>query len=245
MELNEIKILGVKIHKVTMNEAFNVFLNLLNKNTCQTIFTPNTEIVMAAQEDKELKNILGQGDLVIPDGIGLIHASNIHNLGLEERVPGVELMDKMLKFCNTTKKSIFILGGKPGVAEEASQNILAEYPNIKIKGVQDGYFSDEEELKVIDKINDVRPDVLFVALGAPKQEKWIYKHKKILNVKVAMGVGGGVDIWAGTAKRAPKFFIDMGLEWFYRLVTNPSRFGRMLAIPKFLIKVMIDKEFSK
>lgn len=245
MELKEIKILGVKIHKVTMSEAFNVFLNLLNQNTCQTIFTPNTEIVMAAQEDKELKSILAQGDLVIPDGIGLIHASNIHNLGLEERVPGVDLMDKMLKFCHTTKKSVFILGGKPGVAERASEHILEEYPNIKIKGTQDGYFSQDDELKVIDKINDVRPDVLFVALGAPKQEKWIYKHKKILNVKVAMGVGGGVDIWAGTAKRAPKFFIDIHLEWFYRLLMNPSRLGRMLSIPKFLIKVMIDKEFSK
>lgn len=245
MELKEVKILGVKIHKVTMSEAFNVFLNLLNQNTCQTIFTPNTEIVMAAQEDKELKTILAQGDLVIPDGIGLIYASNIHNLGLEERVPGVELMDKMLKFCHTTKKTVFILGGKPGVADRAAENILSEYPNIKVKGTQDGYFSEDDELKVIDKINDVRPDVLFVALGAPKQEKWIYKHKKILNVKVAMGVGGGVDIWAGTAKRAPKVFIDMHLEWFYRLVMNPSRFGRMLSIPKFLIKVMIDKEFSK
>jgi N-acetylglucosaminyldiphosphoundecaprenol N-acetyl-beta-D-mannosaminyltransferase len=245
MEINEVRILGVKIHKVNMNEAFNVFLNLLNKNSCQTIYTPNTEIVMAAQEDKELKNILAQGDLVIPDGIGLIHASSIHGLGLEERVPGVEFMDKMLKFCNTTKKSIFILGGKPGVAESAAENILSEYPNLRVKGTQDGYFSEEDELKVIDKINDVRPDVLFVALGAPKQEKWIAKHKKILNVKVAIGVGGGVDIWAGTAKRAPKFFQDIGLEWFYRLITNPSRIGRMMAIPKFLIKVMIDKEFSK
>ncbi|MBN2897452.1 MAG: WecB/TagA/CpsF family glycosyltransferase [Clostridia bacterium] len=245
MELNEVKILGVKIHKVTMNEAFNVFLNLINMNTCQTIFTPNTEIVMAAQEDKELKTILAKGDLVIPDGIGLIYASSLHHLGLEERVPGVEFMDKILKFCNTTKKSIYILGGKPGVAERAAENILEEYPNIRIKGTQDGYFSEEDDLKIIDGINDARPDILFVALGAPKQEKWISKHKKILNVKVAMGVGGSVDIWAGTAKRAPKFFIALNLEWFYRLLTNPSRIFRMFAIPKFMIKVLIDKEFSK
>lgn len=245
MELNEVKILGVKIHKVNMNEAFNVFLNLLNRNTCQTVFTPNTEIVMAAQNDKELKTILAQGDLVVPDGIGLIYASSVHNLGLEERVPGIELMDKMLKFCNTTKRSVFILGGKPGVADRAAENILEEYPSLRIKGTQDGYFTEEDELKVIDKINDARPDVLFVALGAPRQEKWISKHKKILNVKVAMGVGGGVDVWAGTAKRAPKFFQDIGMEWFYRLVKNPSRIGRMMAIPKFMLKVMIDKEFSK
>ncbi len=245
MSLSEVKILGVKIHKVTMNEAFNVILHLLGKGSCQMVFTPNTEIVMKAQDDKELKTILANGDLVVPDGIGLVYASDMHGLGLVERVPGVELMDKMLKFCNTTKKSIFLFGGKPNVAQKAAENILKEYPNIQIKGVHDGYFEKDEELKIIDKINEVKPDILFVGLGAPKQEKWIYNHRKILNVKVAMGIGGSIDIWAGTAKRAPKWFCNMGLEWLYRLIRYPTRIVRMVALPKFLIKVMIDKEFSR
>ncbi len=150
----------------------------------------------------------------------------------------------MLNYCNNTKKSIYILGGKPGIPERASERINEEYPNIIIKGHRDGYFKEEDELSIIDDINELKPDILFVALGAPKQEKWISKHKKILNAKVAMGVGGSVDIWAGSAKRAPKIFQNLNLEWFYRLMTNPSRFFRMLELPKFMIKVLLSRDFS-
>lgn len=245
MILDSIKILGVKIHKVNMEEAFNHVVYLFKRGQFSMIFTPNTEIVMTAKDDSDLRNIFSDADLVIPDGIGLIYASNIHHLGLEERVTGVEMMDKILKFCNTTKKSIYILGGKPGVAEKACENIADTYPNLRIKGCHDGYFDEEEEYKILDKINEAKPDVLFVALGAPRQEKWIYKHRKILNTTVAMGVGGGVDIWAGEVKRAPKVFQNLGLEWFYRLIKEPSRIKRMTAIPKFMVRVILTKDFSK
>lgn len=245
MELSYVKILGVKIHKVNMEQAFSSFIYLLNGNICSMIFTPNTEMVMNAGNDKEFRDVLNSGDLIVPDGIGLIYASNHHNLGLESRVPGIELMEKMLKFSNTTKKSVFLLGGAPGVAEKAAEKINETFPNIVVKGWQDGYFKPEEEFKVIDKINEKRPDILFVALGTPKQEIWMNKHRKILNAKVAMGVGGALDVWSGNAKRAPKFFRNLGLEWLYRLIREPKRIFRMMTIPKFMIKIYLEKDFSK
>lgn len=245
MTTESVKILGIRVDKVTAEEAYNQFLALFNMGSLCTVYTPNPEIIMKAREDLELKEALQEADLVIPDGIGLIYASRIHNLGLEERVPGIDFMERILKFCNNAKHSIFLLGGKPGVAQKACENIKEKYPNVEIAGCQNGYFEKNDELKVVDKINEVKPDVLFVALGAPKQEKWIYTHRKILNTRVAMGVGGSVDVWAGNAKRAPKFFIDLNLEWLYRAIKNPSRIKRLLALPHFLIQVFLSKDISK
>lgn len=245
MEVKSIKILGVKIHQVTNESAYNRFLSLMEEPKMSMIVTPNTEIVMMAQQDNELKDILQDADLVIPDGIGLVYASKIHQLGLTERVTGIDTMERMLKYCNNTKKSIYLFGGKPGVAEKAAEKMKETYPNLQIKGIRDGYFKKEEEDKIIDHINEVKPDILLVALGAPKQEKWIYQHRKILNTKVAMGVGGALDVWAGVAKRAPKIFQDLHLEWFYRLMKEPSRIGRMMSLPKFMIKVLLSRDFSR
>jgi len=242
---NTVKIFGVPIDVVTLEDAFNRVKYFLEEKRFSMVFTPNTEIVMIAKKDMELKEVLLSSDMNIPDGIGLIIASRIHNLGLIERVTGVDLMDRMLKFCNFTKKSIFILGGRPGIAEQAARNIKKEYPNIEIKGVAHGYFDEKEEVKIVDRINENKPDILFVGLGAPKQEKWIYKYRNILNAKVAMGIGGSIDIWAGTAKRAPKIFQRLGLEWFYRLIKEPWRIKRMLELPKFLFQVLISRDITK
>jgi N-acetylglucosaminyldiphosphoundecaprenol N-acetyl-beta-D-mannosaminyltransferase len=245
MEVKSIKILGVKIHQVTNETAYNRFLTLMEEPKLSMICTPNTEIVMEAQQDAELKEVLQDADLVIPDGIGLVYASKIHQLGLTERVTGIDTMERILKYANNNKKSIFLFGGKPGVADKAAEKMKELYPNIQIKGIRDGYFKKEEEDKIIDHINEVKPDLLFVALGAPKQEKWIYQNRKILNVKVAMGVGGALDVWAGVSKRAPKIFQQLHLEWFYRLLKEPTRIGRMMSLPKFMIKVLISRDFSR
>lgn len=242
MEENIVKIFGVKFHKVNKDGAFRKFLMLLESDKYSMIFTPNPEIVMMAQKDLEYKNILSEGDLVIPDGIGIILASKIKKLGLEERLPGIEMMESILKYCNNAKKSIYLLGTSSENVEKAASNIKETYPNIDIAGYHDGYFDEAEELKIVDKINEVKPDILFVALGAPKQEKWMYKYRKILNVKVSMGVGGSLDIWSGAIRRAPKFFRKIGMEWFYRIAKNPLRIKRGLLLPKFLIKVIISRK---
>ncbi len=241
MDENVVKLFGVKFHRVNKEESYKRFLFLFNKKKYSMIFTPNPEIVMMAQKDLEYKNILAEGDLVIPDGVGIIIASKIKKLGLETRLPGIELMESILKYCNNAKKSIYLLGSSSENVERACENIKAIYPNLIIAGYNDGYFDETEELKIVDKINEVKPDILFVAMGAPKQEKLMYKHRKILNVKVAMGVGGAVDVWSGAVKRAPKFFRKIGLEWFYRLITNPKRIKRSFVLPQFLMKVLLSK----
>ncbi|WP_432402362.1 WecB/TagA/CpsF family glycosyltransferase [Wukongibacter sp. M2B1] len=239
-----IKMYGLPIDIVTLESAFERFKQLLDRSVFSFICTPNTEIVMVARKDEELREILKSSDMNIPDGIGLVIASKIHKLGLIERVTGVDLMGKMLEFCDYSRKSIYILGGKPGVAEMAVNNIKEKYSNIQVEGYNNGYFDKNEESKIIQNINKVSPDILFVALGAPRQEKWIYHHRKDLNVKIAMGVGGSIDIWAGTVKRAPKLFRVLGLEWFYRLIREPWRFKRMLILPKFMIQVLRSKNIT-
>lgn len=238
-----VKVLGVKFNKLNREKAIQRFTSFMIGDDDETkmIFTPNAELVMRAQEDEEFMSILNKGDLVIPDGIGIIIASKIHHLELEERIPGIEFMGQMLTYANRSQLSIFLFGGKDGVADLAAEKIKASYPNLKIVGTQSGYYDEKDELKILDRINEVKPDMLFVALGAPKQEKWIYKHHKLLNVKVAMGVGGSLDVMSGQVKRAPVFFQKIGLEWFYRFLKEPTRFGRILQIPKFLIKVIFTR----
>ncbi len=241
MDIKSVKILGIRVDKVSREEAYNKFLSLFNNNSCATIYTPNPEIIMKARDDEDLKVAISDADLVVPDGIGIVYASKIHDLGIEERVAGIEFMERILNFCNNSNRSIYLLGAKPETVERAAYNIGQKYSKIDIVGYHDGYFDESAELKVIDKINEVKPDVLFVALGAPKQEKWIHKHKKILNTHVAMGVGGSFDVWSGYAKRAPKIFLKLNLEWLYRIIRHPSRIGRAVQLPKFLFEVIVQK----
>lgn len=242
--VKSVKIFGVRFDNVDAEEANKQFIALMGSDKLGIIYTPNTEIIMKAQDDPEFKVILNEGDLVIPDGIGVVLASKIHHLGLSERVPGIELMTMMLEYCNRTGKSIYLFGGQPNVANLAAQKIKESYPNLRIAGTRDGFFESSQEINILDEINEKKPDILFVALGAPKQEKWINKYKKTINAKVAMGVGGSLDVWAGTVKRAPVFFQKTGLEWFYRLLKQPTRIVRMMLLPKFMIKVILTKHIE-
>lgn len=239
--IKRIEIMGVPIDAVDMTEAEAHASAFFEQESLRVIYTPNTEIVMAAQQDKILLDAIKAADLVIPDGIGLIYASRILKKGLKERVTGVDLMGRILSYCNQQEKSIYILGGKPGVAQQACVNIRARFPHLKIAGFRNGYFQEDETDQIIKEVNQSCADILFVGLGAPKQEKWIYQHRKALETKIAMGVGGGVDIWAGTVKRAPVIYQKLGLEWFYRLLKEPWRYKRMMSLPKFMIKVLFSK----
>lgn len=239
---NRQSILNVKFDIVNEEEAIDRITGFLREaSSLREIYTPNPEIVMLAQKDKELFKILNSADLVLADGIGIIIASKLKGLQLKHRVTGVDTMDRLLEYCSKAGQSIFIFGGKPGIAEIACKNIKEKYKGIEIAGHDHGYFNEEEEIRIIDKINRAKPDVLFVCLGAPKQEKWINKNKSRLNCKVAMGVGGSVDVYAGIVKRAPAAFQKLGLEWFYRLIREPWRIRRMAVLPQFLIKFLVTK----
>ncbi|NLL96640.1 MAG: WecB/TagA/CpsF family glycosyltransferase [Clostridiaceae bacterium] len=226
---------GVMIDNVNMDEALEIVLTMLKGKTANKIFTPNAEIIMQANRDPELLNILNSAELVIPDGAGVILASRILKCRLKEKVSGIDLVKKILT--NTKKRpvSFFILGGKPGVAEKASINILSDYPKAKIMGFRNGYFEESETPEIIKQINDSKAEVLLVGLGAPKQEKWIHKYAGQLNSKVIMGIGGAIDVFAGNAALAPEFMRKAGLEWLFRLIKEPGRYKRMLDLPRFMI----------
>ena len=246
----KISILGVNVDKITLKDAEERVKSFLNSNTTNTIYTPNTEIVMEARNNQELKSLLNKGDLVIPDGIGLVYASKIKKKPLLERVAGSDLSMRILDIANDEGHSIFILGGKPGVAQIATENIKKKYPNIDIAGYHHGYFkgthighrNHEEENEVINIINKAKPDIVFVGLGAPKQEQWIDENKEKLNCKVIIGNGGTVDIIAGTVKRAPEVYQRLGLEWLYRLLKDPRRIKRQIVLPKFVLIVLFSKD---
>lgn len=236
--MKKIDILGVLVDHVDMNEALLRLKNFLNEEKAHTVFTPNSEIIMMAHKDAELCKTLNDGDLIVADGIGVVYASKILKDPLPERVAGFDLSSKLIEAISDGSQSLYFFGGKPGVAELAIKNLTEQYPALCVCGFSDGYFDEAKEQQIIEDIKTKRPDILFVCLGAPKQEKWIAAHKDELGAKLLLGVGGSLDVWAGTVERAPEKYQKAGLEWFYRLMKQPSRFFRMMALPKFGLTVL-------
>lgn len=238
-----VEIVGINIDNVNMDEAAGILAEYLDTDTCSMVFTPNSEILLESIKSRELEAALNGGQLVIPDGIGVVIASKFYGTPVKERVAGIDLMLRLMEIADSRGKSIYILGGKPGVAEEAAIRLTERYGGLRIAGARDGYFGAEEEARIINEINGSNADILLVALGAPKQEKFIYNNRNSLKVSIAMGVGGSVDILAGRAKRAPEFYRKAGLEWLYRLMKEPWRIGRMMRLPKFIAVAFFDARF--
>ncbi|MGP1569805.1 MAG: WecB/TagA/CpsF family glycosyltransferase [Eubacteriales bacterium] len=243
---SRIKILDIPIDTVNMDEALKKFSKLISTDGCDLIVTPNSEIVMNAQKDSELRMLIEKAALVIPDGIGLVYASKIVGAPLSERVTGIDFLGRALAHLQHTGQSVYLLGSKPASAESesiaalAARNMKAMYPQLIIAGTHDGYFSQEQEKELVDEINKSGAEFLVVALGAPKQEKFIYKYRKqFVNVKAGIGVGGSLDVWAGAVKRAPEFYQKHGLEWLYRFAKEPTRIRRVMQLPLFMIKVLL------
>ena len=235
----KIDVMGVRFDNVTMDEALDKAKEILNGTGASYVVTPNSEIVYEAMHSQELCGLLNDAALVLPDGAGVVLGSKILKTPLKEKVAGVDFADHLLAYLAKTGKSIYLLGSKPGVAELAAEKMCAKHPGLTIAGMADGYF--KEEAPVIEKINAVSADVLFVCLGAPKQERFMAKYQDVLNVKLMAGLGGSLDSFAGTVKRAPKLWIKLNLEWLYRLIKEPKRFGRMLRLPKFLWAVVCKR----
>lgn len=234
--METVNILGVHVNKYTMAEAVNKAASLIETEELSMIFTPNSEIILYASNNPEFAEVLNKGDMVIPDGIGVVYGAKILKNPIKERVAGYDLVCNLLPIMAEKGQSVYLLGAKPGVAEKAAETLLSKHPGLVIAGTHDGYFKDDEE--VIADINKCAPDFLMVCLGFPKQENWIYNNREKLNVKLAIGAGGCLDVFAGTVQRAPEFYCEHGVEWLYRLVKQPTRFVRMLALPKFGLKVL-------
>ncbi|MBR4935368.1 MAG: WecB/TagA/CpsF family glycosyltransferase [Anaerotignum sp.] len=234
-------VLGVPFDAVTMDEAVAKAKKLLKEEGQHIICTPNPEIVMEAQHDKVLNSILHEADLVVPDGIGVVWASKYSEIRLTERVAGFDLTQNLMADLAATGETFYFFGGAPGVASTAARKMMKKYPGLKVVGVHNGYFDEKEEKRIIQDIKEKAPSILLVGLGAPKQEKWIYDNLRLTGAKVAIGVGGSFDVMAGNVKRAPKIFQKLGLEWFHRLITQPTRWRRMMRLPKFALTVLKTK----
>ena len=222
-----VNILGVNIDNITAAAALNRAEELIKSEGTSVIYTPNPEIVMAAYEDPDFRGVLNSADMCVPDGIGVVYGSRIIGRPLPERVAGFDLSMGLMER----------MSGFGGRADEAAKKLTEKFPGLRIAGTRNGYFAESDESEIIDKINASNADLLMVCLGAPKQEKWINKYKDKLNVKLCIGAGGSLDVVAGTVKRAPEIFIKLNLEWFYRLCKQPSRIGRFMALPKFILTV--------
>lgn len=246
-----IRILGVAVDQVDMAEAVECMAGYIrhqHENTgtdvakgLRHVVTANSEIVMMTRDDPDMARILSEASLVVADGIGLVWASRIIRQPFRERVAGIDLMDRMLALCAQEGWRPFLLGAAPGVAEEALETLQQRYPSLQVAGVHHGFFTPEEAPSVVARVNEAAPDLLLVAMGAPRQEKWIDAHRTELQVPMAVGVGGSFDIWAGRAERAPRWMCNAGLEWAYRLLRQPSRALRMTALPRFAIAVLWAK----
>lgn len=235
-------IMGVPFDVIKMEDASNKIMSFFDDGGSHIICTPNPEIVMEAQNDRRLMDILKAADLVVPDGIGVVWASKFNEVKITERVAGYDLCQSLFKKMAQSGKTVYFFGGAPGVAHKAADKMTLKYKGLKIVGTRNGYFNSTEEKEIIREIKKASPDLLLVGLGAPKQEKWIYENLRFTGAKAAIGVGGSFDVMAGNTKRAPKVFQKLGLEWFYRLLCQPTRIGRMMKLPKFAIKVLLSKK---
>lgn len=237
--MSRIDVLGVGFDNLTRQEAIKKAVELIEKHSSSYMVTPNPEIVMAAWENSELMSAVKNADMVIPDGIGVVKAAKILGNPLRERLPGIEIGEAILKYLSENGKSAFLLGAKPGVAELAAEKMKSLYPGLNICGTNDGYFQDDAP--VVEKINAARPDFLLVCLGAPKQELWMARNAQKLDVGLMAGLGGSLDVFAGTVERAPKKWQDMNLEWLYRCIKEPWRFKRIAKLPLFIVKAWIKR----
>lgn len=236
-------ILGVSVSNLNYKELATAIINDINKKRKVFIVAINPEKIMKARTDESLKELLNKASYQIADGIGVVLASKLQGGNIKSRVTGI---DSMLKLCETAakyNKTVFLYGAKPGVAEKAKQKLEERFPGLQIVGVIDGYEKNQSKIKEL--INGAKPDILFVALGSPKQEKWIIEHMNDLHPYVFQGVGGSFDVISGNLKRAPEFFQRVGLEWLYRLIKEPWRWKRQLLLIKFLFIVIFKKRKRK
>ena len=214
----------------------------------RVIFTPNSIILLRASRSKADRRILNSADLLLPDGAGVVMVSRLLGYPINKRRTGIDTAEELLAFAEKNSLSVFLLGGKNGVASAAAANLKRSFPKLRIAGMHHGYFNKSgiENEKVVHMINRVSPDMLFVCFGYPRQERWIYENKdKLRSLKLLMGLGGSLDVWSGKIKRAPEAMQKMNLEWLWRMLQEPRRIKDVASLPIFFIKVAEQKIFSQ
>lgn len=235
-----INVLGIGFDNLTMDEAAARGMELLHSPGAHRVVTPNPEIVEICRENLAARQAVNSASLVLADGIGVVKGAQMLGTPLKGRVPGIEFAARLMEAMAREGLSLYLLGAKPGIAEAAGVRLAEQYPGLKIAGTHDGYF--QQDAPVIQDIRDSGADCVFVCLGAPKQELWMAKNGEATGARLLCGLGGSLDVFAGAVERAPKFWSDHGLEWFYRLCRDPRRAGRMMKLPLFLVHVRREKK---
>jgi len=243
MSNNRKTILGVPLDTYQQEEFLLKIEKDFRSANVKTIFAVNPEKIMRAQRDPELFSALEKADFLVPDGIGTVIGLRLIYGEIIARSTGIGLMRRLLDLADKKKYKVFIFGSKPWTNTIAKGNILKRFPSLNLVGTQHGYLPKEEDEVLIEKINSLGTDILFVGLGSPKQEKWIHRYKKFLRVKICMGIGGSLDVIAKIIPRAPIWLQNIGLEWLYRLMREPSRFKRQKVLPRFAFEVLKEKIF--
>lgn len=241
----KVDILGVPVDALTMGEAIQRIDGYVAARQPALVATANAEMIMRATHDQELLRILQGAALVTPDGAGTVWAAHRLGQAMPERVAGYDLAQELMRAAPQKHYRFFFFGSAPGVAEKAKQKAERLYPGIEIVGTRDGYFTVADEPAILAQIKEAKPDILLVALGVPKQEKWLARHQDALGVPVSIGVGGTFDVMAGVMKRAPRWMQRAKLEWLFRGLMQPKRAGRLLALPKFVFKVRAQAQAGK
>ncbi len=230
------EVLGVFYDNVTMEEALSLAQKLLENGPPAYCVTPNAEIAYDALKNEPLRALINAAGLVLPDGAGVVLASKLVRKPLKQKVAGFDFAMALLAYLAETGKRLYLLGAKPGIADIAAEKLRERYPALCICGTADGYF--KEDAQVLQKLREANPDVVFVCLGSPKQEFFMQKYLAESGAGLMIGLGGTLDVVAGTLKRAPKWMQKLQLEWLYRLLCEPRRFGRMLRLPKYVFAAL-------
>lgn len=239
----KVRILGVPIDAATFDSLLDSITDWIARgDRTYQVCTASPEFVMIAQDDLEFMRVLREADLCVADGVGLLFAARYLGHPLPERVTGSDGLPLIARRAAREGWTLFLLGAAPGVAEQAAENLIYHNPSLKIVGTYAGSPSPEEENTIIQRVNASSADILFVAYGAPKQDKWIARNRDKLNVHVAIGVGGAIDFAAGVIPRAPRWMRRLAIEWLYRLYKQPWRWRRMLRLPRFVWNVILHRD---
>jgi N-acetylglucosaminyldiphosphoundecaprenol N-acetyl-beta-D-mannosaminyltransferase len=231
-------ILGVPVDRLSTAEFLTRIEALVAAGGSHMVVTADSSMIYDAQTDPVLKDIIERADLVTPDSSGVIWAGNRIGRPFPEKVSGVDLVDHLCALSALKGYRIFLLGAEPGVAETAAEKLRLKHPGCNIVGARHGYFPAESDAVVAEEVGQAEPDILFVAMGIPRQEKFIDQNRDLHKAKVGIGVGGSFDVYAGKAKRAPVFFQKARLEWLWRFILNPSKYKKTMKLPKFMFAVL-------
>ena len=234
-------VLGTEIDRISLTGAVEQALALMAQRRGAYVVTPNTEIVLSARKDPELRKALDAADLSLCDGIGVLIASRIIGDPISERIAGIDFASATLSRMAQRSKSVFLLGAREGVAVRAADALCRAYPGLVIAGTENGFFDAQDEDTLIERISALSPDLLLVCLGSPKQEKWMYRCAPRLRVGLMAGLGGALDVFSGDVERAPPLWRRYGLEWLYRLLSQPERLKRDLALPRIVISALRNR----